>query len=150
MEKIVIATDGSPTGRAALTAGVELAADERARVVVVHVVSILDFAEHDNGKTPAGPQRLPRAEEDGVLQDALATAAEHGVDATSELLVGYPPKQIVRLASELGADLIVVGSRGLSRLQGAVMASTSREVLRQAGCPVLVVQPVRAAVPAGD
>ncbi len=149
MEKIVIATDGSPTGKAAVTAGLELAADEGAGVVVVHVVSILDFAEHDNGNAPAGPQRLPRAEDDAVLQDALAAAAEHGVDATAELLVGYPPKQIARLASELGADLIVVGSRGLSRLKGVVIGSTSREVLQQAGCPVLVVQPVRAAVPAG-
>ena len=150
MDKIVIATDGSPTGKAAVTAGVELAAEEGARAVIVHVVSILDFAEHDNGSAPAGPQRLPRTEDDAVLEDALAEAAEHGVAATAELLVGYPPKQIVRLAAELGADLIVVGSRGLSRLQGVVMGSTSREVLRHAGRPVLVVQPVRAPVPAGD
>jgi nucleotide-binding universal stress UspA family protein len=133
-----------------VTAGVDLAADDGARAVIVHVVSILDFAEHDNGSAPAGPQRLPRAEDDLVLQEALVTAAEHGVEATAELLVGYPPKQIVRLASELGADLIVVGSRGLSRLKGVVMGSTSREVLRHAGRPVLVVQPVRAPVPASD
>jgi nucleotide-binding universal stress UspA family protein len=149
MKKIVIATDGSPTGKAAVSAGIELAADEGASVAFVHVVSILDFAEHDNGDVPAAPQRLPRTEDDAVLQDALGAAAEHGVDATAELLIGYPPKQIVRLAAELGADLIVVGSRGLSRLKGVVMGSTSREVLRQAGRPVLVVQPVRAPVPAG-
>lgn len=150
MRKIVIATDGSPTGRAAVEAGVELAADEGAGIVAVHVVSILDFAEHGNGGAPARPQRLPRAEDDSALQDALALAAAHGVDATSELLVGYPPKQIIRLASELGADLIVVGSRGLGRLKGVFLGSTSREVLAHAGRPVLVVQPVRAPVPAGD
>jgi nucleotide-binding universal stress UspA family protein len=83
-------------------------------------------------------------EDDAVLQSALATAAQHAVDATAELLVGYPPTQIGRLAAELDAELIVVGSRGLSRVKSALLGSTSRELLAHAGRPVLVVRPVPA------
>jgi nucleotide-binding universal stress UspA family protein len=144
MNTIVIAADGSPTGRAAVEAGIELAADEDARVVVVHVVSILEFAERQNGHATPRPQRLPRVEDDPVLQSALATAAQHAVDANAELLVGYPPTQIARLAAELDADLIVVGSRGLSRVKSALLGGTSRELLAHAGRPVLVVRPAPA------
>lgn len=142
MRKILIATDGSETGREAVQAGVELAADEGASVVLVHVVSILDFAEPENGSSPARPQRLPRAEDDPALRDALDVAGQNEVDATAELLVGYPPKQIVRLAADAGVDLIVVGSRGLGRVKSAFLGSTSREVLAHAQQPVLVVRPV--------
>lgn len=142
MRKILIATDGSEAGRAAVEAGVELAADEGASVLLVHVVSILDFAEHENGSSPPLPQRLPRAEADPALRDGLGVAAQQGVEASAELLVGYPPKQIVRLASAEGADLIVVGSRGLGRVKSALLGSTSREVLAHAERPVLVVRPV--------
>jgi nucleotide-binding universal stress UspA family protein len=142
MRKILIATDGSETGRAAVEAGVELAADEGASVVLVHVISILDFAEDENGSSPPLPQRLPRDEDDPALRDGLGVAAQQGVEATAELLVGYPPKQIVRLASDAGVDLIVVGSRGLGRVKSAFLGSTSREVLAHAGRPVLVVKPV--------
>jgi nucleotide-binding universal stress UspA family protein len=149
MKTILIAADGSPMGRAAVEAGIELAADEGARAVVVHVVSILEFAEHANGDGATPPQRLPRAEEDAVLQSALAMAAEHAVDVEAELLIGYPPTQIARLGAELDADLIVVGSRGLSRMKRALFGSTSRELLAHAGRPVLVVQTEPAVAPAG-
>lgn len=142
MRKILIATDGSQTSRAAVEAGIELAADEGASVVLVHVVSILDFAEHENGSHPQRAQRLPRAEDDPALRDALDVAAQHEVDADAELLVGYPPRQIVRLASEAGVDLVVVGSRGLGRVKSTLLGSTSREVVAHAQQPVLVVKPV--------
>jgi nucleotide-binding universal stress UspA family protein len=144
MKTIVIGADGSPTGRAAVEAGVELAAEEGARVVVVHVVSILDFAERQNGHGAPPPQRLPKIEEDPVLQSALETAARHAVDANAELLVGYPPTQIARLAADVDADLIVVGSRGLSRMKSMLLGSTSRDLLAHAGRPVLVVPPAPA------
>ena len=144
MKKILIATDGSPTGRAAVDAGVELAAEEGAAVVIVHVVSILAFAEKENGNGPVHAQRPPRLEDDEVLGTALAVAAARSVEATAELLIGYPPRQIVRLAAEIDADLIVVGSRGLGRMKGAVFGSTSREVVTHAQRPVVVVRPLAA------
>jgi nucleotide-binding universal stress UspA family protein len=147
MNIILVATDGSVQGHAAVEAAVELARDEGARLVCVHVVSILDFAPHENGRKGIPPGRVPRAEEDPVLCEALELAGRCGVDAQTELLIGYPPNQILRLADEIGADLIVVGSRGLGPIKSVIVGSTSREVIAHADRPVLVVREVTVGKP---
>ena len=137
MKKILIATDGSATARAAIDAGIELAGEDHAEVVFVHVTSLLEFAPTNGSEAP---ERLPRVETDTILCQALERARERGIRATAELLIGYAPKQIVRLAREIDADLIVLGSRGLGRVKSAVLGSTSREVLTKADRPVMIVR----------
>jgi nucleotide-binding universal stress UspA family protein len=150
MNTILVASDGSPQGCAAVETAADLAAEEHARLVCVHVVSVLDFVQEANGKALAPPGRVPRAEDDPVLREAVELAAGRGVVAETELLVGYPPNQICRLAAEIGVDLIVVGSRGLGPVKSVVIGSTSRAVLAHADRPVLVVREaaVREATPA--
>jgi nucleotide-binding universal stress UspA family protein len=139
MKRILVAASDSKTARRAIDAGVELAAAENAELVFAHVVSVLEFAPESNGDdTP--PARVPRAEDDAVLSPALALAREHGISARAELLVGYPSKQILRLAREIDADLIVVGSRGLGPVKGAMLGSTSREVVAKADRPVMIIR----------
>jgi nucleotide-binding universal stress UspA family protein len=138
MRRMLIATDGSEAARVAIAAGLELAGEEHAEVVFVHVTSLLELAPDKDGRE--APERIPRAETDTVLCEALERARAHGIEATTELLIGYPPKQIVRLARDIDADLIVVGSRGLGRVKSAVLGSTSREVLAKADRPVMVVR----------
>lgn len=140
MKKILIALDGSETSSAALGAGLELAEDEGAEVIFAHVASLLDFVPARNGDEHAPPDRFPTADWDPVLSEAMKLAEGRGVTARPELLVGYPAKQILRLASEAQADLIVIGSRGLGRVKSAILGSTSREVLARANRPVLVVR----------
>jgi nucleotide-binding universal stress UspA family protein len=140
MKTILIATDGSEAARAAVHAGLDLAEDEGAEAVFVHVASILDFAARLDEKGRIPPDRAPRAEDDPVLREAMELANSRGVIARPELLIGYPPKQILRLAADVGAGLIIVGSRGLGRFKSAVLGSTSREVLSHADRPVLVVR----------
>jgi nucleotide-binding universal stress UspA family protein len=139
MERILVATDDSETARRAVDAGVELAANEGAELVFAHVVSVLDFAPESNG-VEIPPARVPRAEENAALAAALASAAEHGVPAKAELLLGYPCTQILRLARHIDADLIVIGSRGLGPFKGAFLGSTSRGVVAKAERPVMVVR----------
>jgi nucleotide-binding universal stress UspA family protein len=139
MKSILVASNDSKTALHAVDAGVDLAANEGAGLVFVHVVSVLEFAPQNNGvDTP--PARVPRAEDDPVLSTALMLAAERGISARAELLVGYPATQILRLARDIDADLIVVGTRGLGPVKGAVLGSTSREVVAKAGRPVMVVR----------
>jgi nucleotide-binding universal stress UspA family protein len=148
MKKILVATDGSELAHAAIEAGLELTREKDAELVFVHVISVFDFApQMDGAQVP--PQRIPRVEDDLVLSDALDRAKGHGLRAMPELLVGYPPKQILRLARELDADVIVIGSRGFGPVKSALVGSTSREVLSHADCPVLVVrdEAVREPVP---
>ena len=129
MKKILIATDGSGSAHAAIDAGLELAAEDNSEVVFVHVTSTLEFPSAATGSK--APERVPQMDTDPVLVEALEQARKCGVPAKAELLIGHAPKQIIRLARDIEADVIVVGSRGLGRVQSAILGSTSREVLSE-------------------
>jgi nucleotide-binding universal stress UspA family protein len=62
------------------------------------------------------------------------------VVAGTHVAVGRPDHEIVASGEELDASLIVMGSRGLSKLDRALMGSVSDSVVRHARCPVLVVR----------
>jgi nucleotide-binding universal stress UspA family protein len=76
----------------------------------------------------------------GLLDDARARAEEAGVTAYTRLLRGEPADEIVAYADAVDADLIVVGSRGHGAVTSALLGSVSREILREARRPVLVVR----------
>jgi nucleotide-binding universal stress UspA family protein len=69
----------------------------------------------------------------------MELAEERLVRAEPELLLGYAPRQIARLAVDVDADLIVVGSRRLGRVKRLVVGSTSRALLEATRRPVLIV-----------
>jgi len=144
LERILIAIDDNPSSAAAIEQGLAVAADEGAHVVFVHVVSIVgeQFVPDDGV-----PDRVPDRARTVVLVDAAAAADAIGVPCTTELLVGYPPKQIAALANDLDVDLVVVGSRHLSRVKRLLLGSTSRGLIGEMTRPLLVV-PEPAPVPA--
>jgi nucleotide-binding universal stress UspA family protein len=75
-----------------------------------------------------------------VVAAAHAPLAGHGLIAHHQTVVeGDPAEEILKLASEIGAELIAMGSRGRTGWVGAVLGSVSRKVLDRAACPVLVV-----------
>jgi nucleotide-binding universal stress UspA family protein len=63
-----------------------------------------------------------------------------GAVAEAHLRVGAAAAEIVDLAEDIGAGLIVMGSRGLGGIRRALMGSVSDSVVRHAHCPVLVVR----------
>jgi nucleotide-binding universal stress UspA family protein len=137
MKTVLIGTDGSDSGRAALDIGLQIAADEQALAVIAYVGGLNDLGFRvDDGKTPL--HRVPKPEAQPVLADALAVAEERGVAATPEFLIGWPPKQLARLADEIDADLVVVGTRRFGPLKRVVLGSTSRELLRLTTRPLLI------------
>jgi nucleotide-binding universal stress UspA family protein len=135
MQTILIATDGSACGQKAEDEGVALAVATGARVVFVHVQAQAD---------PAGykPGEISRETDDShvLLDRALAKAVGAGVDAEADILEGNPAREIVDTARLRGADVIVVGSRGLGKISSMFVGSVSREILAQADRPVLVVK----------
>lgn len=136
---IVAAVDGSASSRAAVDTAVHLGRELGAPLVFVYA-----------RRGPAGfwgdpvYQRRLTAEmyrARRALDAALTSAERAGVDAEGEILEGKPRRRILEFAGDLGARLVVVGSRG--RLLGR---SVAKGVIRTAERPVVVARPGRIAV----
>ena len=71
---------------------------------------------------------------------AHAPLASQGLISHHQMVIeGDPAEEILKLANEIGVELIAMGSRGRTGLLGAVLGSVSRKVLDRASCPVLIV-----------
>lgn len=139
MTTVVIATDGSPQAREAVEYGLELAAAENAKAVLLQVMPPTDWTRLDRGGLlrPLGDEvRLRGAP---ALVEAAELAAERGVPFTTEVVAGRPADEIVAYADSIGADLIVIGSRGRGAVAGALLGSVSRDVVHESRTPVVVV-----------
>ena len=82
--------------------------------------------------------RLLEAQE--ILQKAVSAVGEIPAEIHTELIEGSSAEAIIEVARTRTSDLIVMGSRGLGRLAGALLGSTSQKVVSHAPCPVLIVR----------
>jgi nucleotide-binding universal stress UspA family protein len=144
MKNILIATDGSESAEQALEVAIDLASEMGATLQVVSVRPPLPV-----GHTGPSPAVLEVDEEHGAERIAAA-AAEHargaGVEATPHVARGDVVDNIVSAVAELGADLLVVGSRGHGAIAGVMLGSVSHALIRQSPVPVTIVR--KAPVPA--
>jgi nucleotide-binding universal stress UspA family protein len=149
--RILLATDGSEEAELAAQRAVDLAQRTGSELHVVHVAPIPHFLMGGGG-TPGYDRRLYEQieEESRELLRKLTWRVKvaGGTVAGSHLRMGPVDLEIVGLARKLGADLIVMGSRGHRGIRRALGGSISDAVIRHAPCPVLVVRtPERAKVP---
>lgn len=91
-------------------------------------------------------QQEQRAEVETALGRAAANLREKVEAVDLAIPTGRPAEEIVRAANGIGADLIVVGARGLGGVE-RLLGSVSEEVLHAARCPVLIAKRVRRAEP---
>ncbi len=144
--KILLATDGSEEAVSAARAAAELSASTGAELHVVHVgprvqiVGDLGPVYLDPGQEQQAQQRLDEESRKLLDEQVRKIEAEGGAVTRSHLKVGNQADNIVRLAEEIGADTIVMGSRGHGGVRRAPMGSVSEDVARHAHCPVLVVR----------
>jgi nucleotide-binding universal stress UspA family protein len=132
---IVAAYDGSPGASAALARAAAIAERDRAALTVVEATR--------KGGPPGVPHRAS-AEEAARSRHELRAAVEGlpaELEASAWAVGGPAAKAILAVAADIGADLIVTGSRGRGAVAGALLGSVSTEVLHGARCDVLVVQP---------
>lgn len=144
--RILLATDGSPEAGRAARIAVALSGKLGSELHVVYVGSMpsryvpaeSEILDYDFWKEL---RELSEREATGKLEELVRTLEEGGGKVEiAHVVVGRPDTEIVRLAEEIDADLVVVGSRGFGRLRRAVMGSVSLSVVRHAHCPVLVVR----------
>lgn len=142
---ILLATDGSPHAELAELKAVALGKSTGARLHVVVVGRTFSQAVFNEffADTEAGRDAV-RSEAQNLLDERMAKIeAAGGTGAVAHLKFGEQRDEaIVHLAEDIGADLIVIGSRGLGGLRRALLGNVADSVVRHAHCPVLVVRPV--------
>jgi nucleotide-binding universal stress UspA family protein len=136
MQTIVVGYDESEPARRALLRAADLAKSFGGKLVVTSVARALVPAGHGLG--PEDPVDT-LAEHDEQLRRASAFLAEQGVEAEYRTGLGDPGHEIVRLAEELDADMIVVGTREPGFIARLFGLSVSGDVQRHAHCDVLIV-----------
>jgi nucleotide-binding universal stress UspA family protein len=136
MNEILVATDGSDNAEHAVAQAIELARANHAKLVVAYV----RHAPLPLLGEPVYQRSLSRElrEADETTAAAAEQARAAGVEAEIEIVEGSPATRILELARARDVDLIVVGSRGLGTLAGALLGSVSREVAHHGDRPVLV------------
>ena len=136
-ERNLLAVDGSEHGYKAARTAADLARamnSEKLRIVVVF------------DKVPAylGEPNLQHAidsrlvEAQTILQKAVEIVGDVPAEIHTELIEGDASESIIEVARTRNSDIIVMGSRGLGRLAGLVLGSTSQKVVSLAPCPVLI------------
>lgn len=132
--KIVVGYDGSEAAKRALENAVTFGGDE-ARIVVV---AAAEPYPRSGVTIPANfdPAESRRRRHD--LDEARQFLSQRGIEAETIQARGKPADVLVQAARD--ADLAIVGSRRLNRLQRAVLGSVSSKVVEDAACDVLVVR----------
>jgi nucleotide-binding universal stress UspA family protein len=136
---LLVATDFSPDATRAVETAADFARTRGAEVVVVHVDEPLLAAARSNDRM----RRRRRAHAE--LERLVRTLVASGITARASLRVGKPAPEIVAAAAEEGAELLVVGTRGMSMTMAALLGGVAYDVIRKAACPVLTVR-----APLGD
>jgi nucleotide-binding universal stress UspA family protein len=150
--KVLLATDGSREAELAAGTAVDLAQKTHSELHVVHgfgivligppvypEATVLQSVEYEAEAEER--QRISERRAREVLEaEVEKIRSAGGTVAQGHLVEGRVVPEIVALAEEIGAGLIVMGSRGLGGIRRALMGSVSDSVVRHAHCPVLVVR----------
>jgi nucleotide-binding universal stress UspA family protein len=145
--KILLATDSSEEAELALSTATDLANTTNSQL---HVVTVGPwnpdpaYAVHEASfrwETYEQASEAIGKEAQEILDNQVRKIEEGGGTVQeAHLRRGRKDQEIVRVAEEIGAGLIVMGSRGLGGIRRALMGSVSDSVIRHAHCPVLVVR----------
>jgi len=134
-ERILLATDGSEDAARATEAASDLARRSGAELHVVHVWHDVRGFAHDFVK-----RELRRQGQEILDEQVERVRAAGGEVAKAHLRRGRTSNEVIALSEEIGAGLLVVGSRGLGTVQRILMGSQSEEIVHRAQIPVLVLR----------
>jgi nucleotide-binding universal stress UspA family protein len=142
--RILLATDASKDAEKAALIASDIANSTGSELHVLHVGNTKDFHVAPSAEQSFSPRTAPlgevREKAEKTLEEAVKQVEEVGGTVTQATLrMGDPDDEILRFCDEQGEfGLIVMGSRGLTRIKRVVMGSVSESIVRHAHCPVLV------------
>jgi nucleotide-binding universal stress UspA family protein len=141
---LVVGTDGSETAGEAVRQTVELAQRLDARV---HIVSAYEPVpdtrlREERQQVPEDLQWMvnPREDVNATLESAAKGLEEAGVKVETHAREGDPADAILDVAEEQGADLIVVGNKGMTGAKRFLLGSVPNKVSHHAPCSVMIIR----------
>jgi len=147
LHTILHATDFSDRAAYALHLACGLTRDYGARLIVLHV-AMPQPVVYGEGILPVDPQLLLREAREQLNRLEVPGG---NVRAERRFVEGDPATEILRVARETGASLIVMGTHGRTGLGRLLMGSVAEQVVRKASCPVLTVKtPLAETAPASE
>jgi nucleotide-binding universal stress UspA family protein len=142
--RIVVGTDGSETAAEAVKQAVDLAKLSGAGLSIVSAYAPVPKRrlEGEQQGAPADVQHEigPREDVNLVLDAAAADARKEGIDVQTHPVEADPTDAILNVAEEAGADLIVVGNKGMTGARRFLLGSVPNNVSHHAPCSVMIVR----------
>jgi nucleotide-binding universal stress UspA family protein len=142
MMKVLIAIDGSDAACRAIEAAANLA--RQGVGVEATLVHVRESPAYYGELPPFDYESIEsslRQRQSAMLEAALAQARNCGLQTVAtQAAEGQAAQEIVRLASDLGADCIVMGTRGMNALGGLLLGSVAQRVVHLAAVPVMLVK----------
>jgi universal stress protein A len=139
IKTILCPTDFSEPSREALKFAVELASHFAGEICLVNVVPVVPSLASDPNFVFAVPEyeRMLHAEAEEKLRGLVKKVTTHGVAVRTKVRHGDAATEIVRIAADEKADLIVMATHGMTGWRHAMFGSVAEKVVRLAKCPVL-------------
>jgi len=150
---VLACTDFSETARRAVTHAITAAHRDRAKLTLLHVYwgpwHRMSYRSQPPTTSPGFKREYMTLLNSRLARESGSFAAElEGLEHTSELFdASHYREAIGRFEEEVGADLVVLGTRGRTNLRDIFLGSTAEKVLRQSSCSLLAVKPEDALSP---
>jgi nucleotide-binding universal stress UspA family protein len=142
--RIVVGTDGSDTAAEAVRQAIDLAKLSGAQLSIVSAYEPISKRriEGEQQGAPADVQHEigPREDVNLVLDGAAAAAKREGLEVQTHPVEGGPSDALLSVAEETGADLIVVGNKGMTGAKRFLLGSVPNNVSHHAPCSVMIIR----------
>ena len=140
LKKILCPVDHSECSYLALKYAISLALKDEAKLYLMHVI---DSRLYDTEMYKFSPYKLNEIDESKIRTDLMKSLPEGTTDVLEvETIVvkGVPFNEIINASTEIGADLVVIGTHGRTGISHVMLGSVAEKVVRKAPCPVLTVR----------
>lgn len=140
---VLAGTDGSESSFRAVDRAADVARDAGAKLLLACAYRPMSAREVQDAQDVLGGEAYKvsgSTPAEDVLRDAADRARSSGLtDIETVAVEGDPVDELVRVADQLGVDLVVVGNRGLNSLAGRLLGSVPADISHRASCDVLIV-----------
>ncbi|MEJ2639831.1 MAG: universal stress protein [Desulfosarcinaceae bacterium] len=135
---IIVALDGSAHSLKALDYAREIAEKHGSKLILLHAYR----STSDHRETEGYKQLVAKRKKAGeaIIEDAYRQLGQVSFELEKDLLEGPAANAIVSAVAARGADLVVMGTRGIGTFKGLLFGTVSTKVTHHAPCPVLVVR----------